>query len=86
MGAQVISEEAYESIKPVASTIQNDILPLLDTMQKRLHDVAAELNIKTFIESVDNGDQVIRDVIASGEELSEIFTKLTEQYEALQDM
>ena len=82
---QVIREDAFEAIKPVASIIETEILPLLSKMQENLHTVANETGITGFIKAVDEGDAVVQAVLKSGEPLMESFNQICNYYEDLQN-
>lgn len=79
--AQVMSEEARESIDKCAAFIEDNINSVLKKTQETIKDIAASTGIATFIQNAEDGDATVDAMLKAGEELAAAFSKTAKEYD-----
>lgn len=80
--AQTMSQEARDSVATCGAFIEDEINSKLTKTQEIIKDIASSTGIATFIKNAEDGDETVNAMLKAGEELAEVFNKLTQEYDA----
>lgn len=79
--AQVMSQEARDSIAKCGAFIDAEINSTLKKTQDTIKEIASSTGIETFIRNAEDGDETVNAMLKAGDELREVFEKLTKEYD-----